>query len=180
MMAIKSCIMDNILFKSRGITIAPFSRKHLLPVFDDICEENKTEFSDLYEQDIFEALLSAVDQPDIFVVNYKNKPMALMGLQGIDSQNGMLWSLFTNHFKENKTKFYRVSPDLIDFYHTHYYQLHVNTWVRNKGIIQWLAWLGFNIEQIEDTEENKTFVHFVRCNPNRKNVYALSSRPVMH
>lgn len=172
--------MVKVLFESRGIKVAPFLHKDVLPVFDDICDENRLELDNVYDEDVFEALMTVKGVPDVFVVSYNDKPMAVMGLQGFDAQNGMLWSLFTNHFKKNRTRFYRFSPELIDFFHAHYYQLHVNTWIRNEGIMQWLAWLGFGLEQIEETQDGHPIAHFVRCNPNRKNVYALSSRPVKH
>lgn len=179
-MAIRSYIMAKTLFECRGIKVAPFLQKDVLAVFDDICDENKREFADLYDEDVFDALMTVKGVPDVFVVTYQDKPMAVMGLQGFDAQNGILWSLFTNHFKRNRTKFYRASAQLIEFFHTHYYILHVNTWVQNEGIMQWLAWLGFGLEEIEETEDHEGIAHFVRCNPNRKNVYALSSRPVKH
>lgn len=176
----KSFMVDKILFESRGITVAPFLQSNVLSVFHDICDENKLEFKTVYDQDIYEALLTVMNVPDVFIVSDKEKPMAVMGLQGIDSQNGLLWSIFTNHFKKNKTRFYRISPKLIQFFHSHYYNLHVNTWIQNEGIMQWLAWLGFGLEALEETGDNYGFAHFVRCNPDSKNVYALPSRPVKH
>lgn len=172
--------MIKVLFQSRGIVVAPFLRSHILDMHEAMCYENRREFAEVYDEDPFNALHSVAGVPDVFAVLKDEKLLAVMGLQGIDAQNGILWSLFTDYFKENITQFYRASPDLIDFFHTHYYNLHVNTWVENEGIMQWLAWLGFGLEQIEDGEDGISLAHFVRCNPNRKNVYALSSRPVKH
>jgi len=172
--------MARTLFYSRGISVAPFLSKNVLPVYKVLCYETHKEFSEVYRENPLEALMSVAGVPDVFLVSKDNKPLAVMGLQGINAQHGILWSLFTDHFKENRTSFYRASPDLIEFFHTHYYSLHVDTWVENEGIMQWLAWLGFDLEQIEEGDDNIAMAHFVRCNPNRKNVYALSSRPVKH
>ena len=48
-----------------------------------------------------------------------------------------------------------------------------------EGILQWAAWLGFEPVGTSVVGENK-YVEFVRCNPNKKNVYDSSLRPIMH
>lgn len=172
--------MDKTFFHSRGISVAPFLTKDVLPVYKTLCYETHKEFAEVYREEPLGALMSVAGVPDVFLVTKDNKPLAVMGLQGINAQSGILWSLFTDDFKKNRTSFYRASPDLIEFFHTHYYSLHVDTWVENEGIMQWLAWLGFELEHLEEADDDIAIAHFVRCNPNRKNVYALSSRPVKH
>lgn len=168
------------MFSARGIKLVPFRQKHVMQIIDSVTQENKYEFDHIYEQNMVNGLMSVMNEPDVFLVEYDGKPLAVMGLDGIDSQRGYLWTIFTDHFKENRTRFYRVSPQLIDFFHSHYYRLYVDTWIGNEGIVQWLGWLGFELGDVYETENDHKVVHFVRCNPERKNVYALSSRPVKH
>jgi hypothetical protein len=46
-------------------------------------------------------------------------------------------------------------------------------------MIDWAAWLGFEAVGMSQNGFNK-YVEFVRCNPNKSNVYNLTSRPVTH
>jgi hypothetical protein len=47
------------------------------------------------------------------------------------------------------------------------------------SMVQWATWLGFEPVGITESGKNK-YVEFVRCNPNKKNVYDSPLRPIMH
>ncbi len=46
-------------------------------------------------------------------------------------------------------------------------------------ILDWAAWLDFEAVGVATMGPHK-YVDFVRCNPNGKNVYDGTSRPVVH
>ena len=82
--------------------------------------------------------------------------------------------------KDNWFSFVKASPKLINFLHTHYHEIVVNTWEGNHKMLQWLGWLGFDLTEMYANENGFNMAHFVRCNQHRKNVYAFASRPVIH
>jgi len=172
--------MANAILNSRDLSLVLFDERHVLPFFLTASEETRHEMSEIYDADLLEQLNALVGDADVFVVEKNGQPLAILGLEYISNTEGLFWCLFAEGMKDNWVSFIRASRGLINFLHTHYPKISVDTWIGNDKICQWLSWLGFESQFItEDINSNK-FVHFVRCNSDTKNVYNLSSRPVLH
>jgi hypothetical protein len=172
--------MANAILKSRDLSLVLFDERHILPFLLTASDETRHEMSEIYDADLAEELTLLIGEPDVFVVEKDGQPLAILGLQYVSNGEGLLWCLFAEGMKDNWVSFIRASRSLINFFHNHYPEISVDTWIGNEKICQWLSWLGFESKFLtEDTNSNK-FVHFVRCNSDTKNVYNLSSRPVLH
>jgi len=155
-------------------------RRHIIPMYSTMSVENLFEAEAVYKIDLMKTLIEQADIPDVFIIENDKEPLAIVGVQGITHQKGLMWSMFSENMKDNWFSFVKASPKLIDFLHTHYHEIVVDTWEGNHKMLQWLGWLGFELTEMYANENGFNMAHFVRCNQHRKNVYAFSSRPVIH
>jgi hypothetical protein len=178
-MGLKNC-MDKILIKHGGLRMVPIQKRHIIPMYSTMSVENLFEAEAVYKIDLMKALIQYSKTPDVFVVENDKEPLAIVGVTGITHQKGIMWSVFSENMKSNWFSFVKASPKLIDFLHTHYHEIVVDTWEGNHKMLQWLGWLGFELTEMYANENGFNMAHFVRCNQHRKNVYAFASRPVIH
>jgi len=160
--------------------MVPIQRRHIIPMYSTMSVENLFEAEAVYKIDLMKTLIEQADIPDVFIIENDKEPLAIVGVQGITHQKGLMWSMFSENMKDNWFSFVKASPKLIDFLHTHYHEIVVDTWEGNHKMLQWLGWLGFELTEMYANENGFNMAHFVRCNQHRKNVYAFSSRPVIH
>lgn len=160
--------------------MVPIQRRHVIPMYSTMSVENLFEAEAVYKIDLMKTLIEQADIPDVFIIENDKEPLAIVGVQGITHQKGLMWSMFSENMKDNWFSFVKASPKLINFLHTHYHEIVVNTWEGNHKMLQWLGWLGFDLTEMYANENGFNMAHFVRCNQHRKNVYAFSSRPVIH
>jgi len=160
--------------------MVPIQRRHIIPMYSTMSVENLFEAEAVYKIDLMKTLIEQADIPDVFIIENDKEPLAIVGVQGITHQKGLMWSMFSENMKDNWFSFVKASPKLINFLHTHYHEIVVNTWEGNHKMLQWLGWLGFDLTEMYANENGFNMAHFVRCNQHRKNVYAFSSRPVIH
>lgn len=172
--------MDKILIKHGGLKMVPIQKRHIIPMYSTMSVENLFEAEAVYKIDLMKALIQYSETPDVFVVENDKEPLAIVGVTGITHQKGIMWSVFSENMKSNWFSFVKASPKLIDFLHTHYHEIVVDTWEGNHKMLQWLGWLGFELTEMYANENGFNMAHFVRCNQHRKNVYAFASRPVIH
>ena len=178
-MALKN-YMDKVLISHGSLRMVPIQRRHIIPMYSTMSVENLFEAEAVYKIDLMKTLIEQADIPDVFIIENDKEPLAIVGVQGITHQKGLMWSMFSENMKDNWFSFVKASPKLIDFLHTHYHEIVVNTWEGNHKMLQWLGWLGFELTEMYANENGFNMAHFVRCNQHRKNVYAFSSRPVIH
>jgi len=178
-MALKN-YMDKILISHGSLRMVPIQRRHIIPMYSTMSVENLFEAEAVYKIDLMKTLIEQADIPDVFIIENDKEPLAIVGVQGITHQKGLMWSMFSENMKDNWFSFVKASPKLINFLHTHYHEIVVNTWEGNHKMLQWLGWLGFDLTEMYANENGFNMAHFVRCNQHRKNVYAFSSRPVIH
>jgi len=178
-MALKN-YMDKILISHGSLRMVPIQRRHIIPMYSTMSVENLFEAEAVYKIDLMKTLIEQADIPDVFIIENDKEPLAIVGVQGITHQKGLMWSMFSENMKDNWFSFVKASPKLIDFLHTHYHEIVVDTWEGNHKMLQWLGWLGFELTEMYANENGFNMAHFVRCNQHRKNVYAFSSRPVIH
>jgi len=160
--------------------MVPIQRRHIIPMYSTMSVENLFEAEAVYKIDLMKTLIEQADIPDVFIIENDKEPLAIVGVQGITHQKGLMWSMFSENMKDNWFSFVKASPKLIDFLHTHYHEIVVDTWEGNHKMLQWLGWLGFELTEMYANENGFNMAHFVRCNQHRKNVYAFASRPVIH
>ena len=178
-MALKN-YMDKVLISHGSLRMVPIQRRHIIPMYSTMSVENLFEAEAVYKIDLMKTLIEQADIPDVFIIENDKEPLAIVGVQGITHQKGLMWSMFSENMKDNWFSFVKASPKLIDFLHTHYHEIVVDTWEGNHKMLQWLGWLGFELTEMYANENGFNMAHFVRCNQHRKNVYAFSSRPVIH
>lgn len=178
-MALKN-YMDKVLISHGSLRMVPIQRRHIIPMYSTMSVENLFEAEAVYKIDLMKTLIEQADIPDVFIIENDKEPLAIVGVQGITHQKGLMWSMFSENMKDNWFSFVKASPKLIDFLHTHYHEIVVDTWEGNHKMLQWLGWLGFDLTEMYANENGFNMAHFVRCNQHRKNVYAFSSRPVIH
>jgi len=170
-------MVDPIL-QRRGFQLVPMQKSHVMKFYHDIAPYSAAEYEDV---DLFYALDQMQEEQDCMVLeNPDGISVQLIGLQATGNQQVCMWSLFTKQMDADWRSVIRISPDILRHVHQTYYEINLNISVDNEGSLNWAAWLGFSAAGYIDDEDGTTLVHFVRCNPDRKNVYALASRPVMH
>ena len=167
------------LFTHRGYDLVPMQEHHVIPFFNDIAPYSLEEYGD-HEDSMLDILYSMQKDAECFIVEKDGVPIWLVGLQPIGNQEVFMFSSFTNQMKKNWLGVVKFSPRVFSFIHETYYEINLHIESQYEGAINWMLWIGFTVTSSSDDELGNTSFHFVRCNPNRKNVYALPSRPVMH
>jgi hypothetical protein len=172
--------MDKVLLNYGKLKMVPIQKRHIIPLYSTMSKENLFEAEAVYKIDLMKTLIEQTDIPDVFIVEDEKEPLAIIGIQGISAQQGLMWSMFSKNLKQNWRAFVKASPSLINYLHTHYHEIIVDTWMGNNKMVKWLDWLGFDMLGSYENENGFNIIHFVRCNPERNNVYAFPSRPVIH
>lgn len=170
--------MAKVILKQGLLELVPAQMKHVIPLYQNLSKENLFELQ-IADLDPIAFFINSVRKDYVYVVEKKGKPLAITGIEHDDNQSAVMWAMFTNDIKENWVGFLRSSPKLIEFFHLYYYKLNMNILAENEQIIEWAMWLKF-VPEYSFIENNIEYIHFVRCNQDKKNVYTLSSRPVIH
>lgn len=178
-MALKS-YMDKVLISHGSLEMVPMQKRHIIPLYGTLSNENLFEVRNIYKLDLMETLMSCLDMEDTFVIEKKSYPLAILGVNKITHEKGIMWTMFSNKMKDNWFSFVKASPKLIRYLHTMYDEITVETWEGNNKMVEWLGWLGFDVIDVTSNEHGFNLIHFVRCNQDKKNVYAFPSRPVIH
>ena len=165
--------MGDVILRSHGLDLVRLKPCHIFPFIDNLSDENKREFAELYESDPLESLLQCLNDDMTFAVVKGDDPLAITGI----NENSQMWALFSKYMRLNWIRFARASPDLISFYHLYHDQISCDVWTESDMIVQWLAYLEF--EPIFLSKENH-ILHFVRCKSVDNDISSRISRPVMH
>ena len=176
-MALRNFMADYIM-KQGLLTLVPAHMKHVIPLSETLSEENKFELS-LFNREPLDFFMEFVRKKNVYVIEKADKPLGIVGVEPDGYQTGLMWAMFAEDMQKSWFSFLKASPALVEFLHGNYYKLNMNILESNERIIQWAIWLGFEVDTVVDGE-NINYVHFVRCNLSKKNVYNLESRPVIH
>lgn len=177
-MALDGCMEPNVIMKQGRLRLVPAEKKHIIPLSETLSEENIFELS-LFDRTPIDFLVEFVGKDDVYVVEKDYVPLAITGVEADGPQTGLMWALFAEDMQNNWYSFLKASPNLVEFMHGNYYKLNMNILESNERIIKWALWLGFKADAVIKGK-NVDYVHFVRCNLFKKNVYNLASRPVIH
>jgi len=93
----------------------------------------------------YEALYLSFKYSDISftIVNQKNEPVAIFGINDAGNNVGAIWLLATDKLKDIQYSFLRENKKVIDFLNTKYKILWNFVDCRNSLHIKWLKWCGF-------------------------------------
>ena len=93
----------------------------------------------------YEALYFSYKYSDISftIVNTKNEPVAIFGINDAGNNVGAIWLLATDKLKDIQYSFLRENKKVIDFLNTKYKILWNFVDCRNSLHIKWLKWCGF-------------------------------------
>lgn len=100
-------------------------------------------------QDPVVALAASAKMGNCWVAEYEGEPVAILGLPVVSQLpvTGIPWMLGTDWLDENGLTFGRVSVDIVGGWmdSVDYMVNHVDS--RNRKAVEWLEWLGFDIEE---------------------------------
>lgn len=170
-------MVDSIM-RQGLLSLVPADIKHVIPLSETLSEENKFELS-LFNREPLDFFMEYARKKNVYVIEKAGRPLGIVGVEPDGYQTGLMWAMFAEDMQKSWYSFLRASPTLIEFLHGNYYKLNMNILESNELIIKWACWLGFKVDTVVDGE-NIDYVHFVRCNLSKKNVYNLESRPVIH
>lgn len=161
--------------------MTPFTLRHVDEVVANLSKENKRELAILGHADVEQAIIEMYETSECYLVRREGESfIAVGGLFFTEDQDfPQMFCMFSNKIKENFTMLARGSRMLVNFFDKTQPNMTMTILADYEGILQWAAWLGFEPVGTSVLGENK-YVEFVRCNPNKKNVYDSSLRPIMH
>lgn len=94
-------------------------------------------------------LAASAKMGNCWVAEYEGVPVAMFGLPIVSQLpvTGLPWMMGTDWLDENKLTFGRVSVDVVEGWKASvgYMVNHVDS--RNRAAVEWLSWLGFDIEE---------------------------------
>ncbi len=132
-------------------------------------------------QDTKDALVDLPHIAEAYVVREEGGAIIFIGglLFEDDNQWPQMFAMFSNTIKKNFHVLARGSKMLVNFFDKTQAGMCMTILSKHGDMVQWATWLGFEV--VGKTEFNgNTYIDFVRCNPNQKDVYDTASQPVMH
>lgn len=179
-MALKSSTEIKIINRGKYY-LTPFQSHHIEEFEKVISPENTREILLMGHKTINEALHEMFNTAEVYLAREEGGDIIFVGglWHSEDLEFPQLFALFSNAIVNNFAMLARGSKMLINFFDKTQGGLCMTILSDYEDMLSWAAWLGF--EPVGTVSaNNSTYVDFVRCNPNQKNVYDLSSRPVMH
>lgn len=181
-MASRSYIQDEVKIMSRGgAYLTPMKEHHIAELMDVLSKENKRELVLLGYQDIGTALQDMYDSSEVYIVRNKDNDLVFAGGLWHDANEEwpQMFAMFSYKVRENFNLLARGSKMLVNFFDQTQHGMSMTILSEYEFMLDWAAWLGFEAVGISANGPSK-YVEFVRCNPNKTNVYNSASRPVTH
>lgn len=181
-MASRNYIQDEVKIMSRGgAYLTPMKEHHIAELMDVLSKENKRELVLLGYQDIGTALQDMYDSSEVYIVRNKDNDLVFAGGLWHDANEEwpQMFAMFSYKVRENFNLLARGSKMLVNFFDQTQHGMSMTILSEYEFMLDWAAWLGFEAVGISANGPSK-YVEFVRCNPNKTNVYNSSSRPVTH
>ena len=176
----KSFMPDKPLIESRGLCLVKLTPELVDSFMLDISHENVIEFRKVYRESPGPALKAALasGSSHCFAVTKDGVPLAITGIVDMNG-DGLMWAVFANALKKNFVSFARASTDLVEFYHRQFPTLICDVWIKNEAIIQWLTYLGFDLE-FGFAHNGQDMVRFAHSCRNVNSIVTSIQRPVIH
>lgn len=181
-MASRSYIQDEVRIMSRGEAyLTPMRQHHIAELMQVLSPENRRELILLGYDDVHTAIQEMYDSSEVYIVRNKDKDLVFVG--GLWHEANEHWpqmfAMFSYKVRENFKLLARGSKMLVSFFDQTQGGMSMTILSDYEFMLDWASWLGFEAVGVSMNGENK-YVEFVRCNPNKSNVYNLTSRPVTH
>ena len=143
--------------------------------------ENRHELAILGYVDVREALVEMYEHSECYICRKEGESFIMVGgLWFEDDQDfPQMFAMFSDKIKENFHAMARGSKMLVNFFDQSHDGMSMTVNGDFEFILDWAAWLDFEAVGVATMGAHK-YVDFVRCNPNGKNVYDGTSRPVVH
>ena len=161
--------------------LTPFTSNHIDEVVEHLCKENRRELKLLGHLDIRQAIEEMYECSECYIARREGDVfLAVGGLWYAEDQDyPQMFAMFSNNIKTSFTAAVRGSKMLVDFFDKTQSCMTMTILADYELMIDWATWLKFEPVGVSNADYHK-YVEFVRCNPNKKNVYDSSLRPVMH
>lgn len=161
--------------------LTPFTLDHIDEVAMSLSQENRRELALLGHVNVREALTEMYQTSECYLCRKEGEGFIMVGGLWFDDDQTwpQMFAMFSDKIKENFHAMARGSQMFVGYFDQWHEGLSMTVLADYEFILDWAAWLGFEAVGISLDGPNK-YVDFVRCNPNAKNVYDDSSRPVMH
>jgi hypothetical protein len=154
---------------------------HVDEVVEHLSKENIRELKILGHLDVRQAIVEMYECSECYIVRKEGETfLAVAGLWfGEDQEFPQMFAMFSDKIKDCFVATARGSRMLVDFFDKSQPMMTMTILADYQFILDWAVWLGFDPVGVIDSTPHK-YVEFVRCNPNKKNVYDGTLRPVMH
>jgi hypothetical protein len=162
-----------------GSYLTPMTEDHIDELVRVLAFENVRELAMSGQTNIREALEEMYSTCEMYVVRSKEGDLLCMGGLSYNDDWPQLFAMFSRRMKENFHLMARGSKMLINFLDKTQEGMTMTILSEYAPMINWAAWLGFEPIGISE-DKNIKYVEFVRCNPNKNNVYNSASRPATH
>ena len=161
--------------------LTPYTNKHLEEVIEVLSIENVEELSFLGYEGPKDALQDLPDIAEAYIVRKEDGPIIFVGglLFEDDGQWPQMFAMFSETIRQNFHVLARGSKMLVNFFDKTQSGMSMTILAKHGDMLQWASWLGFEVVG-ETIFNGNRYIDFVRCNPNKKNVYDGTLRPVMH
>ena len=144
-------------------------------------DENIEELNFLGYDGARDALTDLPHISEAYIVREEGGPIIFLGglLYDVDSGWPQMFAMFSKTLTDNYRVLVRGSLMLVNFFDKTQDGMEMTILEKHKPMCEWAKWLGFEV--VGKTEFNgNTYVDFVRCNPNKKDVYDGTLQPVIH
>lgn len=150
-------------------------------MIEGLSKENVREILLLGYTDVRSAIMEMIGTSECYICRKEGEGFIMVGglWYGDDAEFPQLFAMFSNKIRKNFTAMARGSRMFVNYFDKCHDYLCMTVLAEHEFILNWAAWLGFEAVGIVTMGEN-SYVDFVRCNPNKKNVYDSSLRPAMH
>lgn len=171
---------DKPILESRGLSLVKLTLDLVDAFLPSLSPENQREFTELYKEDPTLALKAVVGSKisHSFAILKDGVPLAITGVVDMEGE-GLIWAMFSTDLRKNFVSFARASFDLMKFYNRQYPTLVCDVWVENEMILQWLTYLGFEID-FGFSHNGQQMIRFVRGCSDTKSIVTSFQRPVIH
>jgi hypothetical protein len=161
--------------------MTPLSPFHLDEVAQNMAPENRRELRLLGYTDLRVAMSEMYEQAEAYIVRKEGGPIICVGglWYSEDQDHPQMFTIFTEHAKENFVMLARGSRMLVDFLSQAQSHMTMTILADYEGVLNWAVWLGFEPIGTIASGEHK-YVEFIRCNLDGNCVYDSASRPVVH
>jgi len=150
-------------------------------VAQNLSLENRHELAILGHVDVREALIEMYETSECYICRKEGESFIMVGGLWFDDDQTwpQMFAMFSDKIKENFHAMARGSRMLVNFFDQSHAGLSMTINGDFEFVLDWAAWLDFEAVGVATMGPHK-YVDFVRCNPNGKNVYDGTSRPVVH